>query len=229
MALDTDADVTVETNAAGDTAIFGTAYVGGKHYAMVRIIMGGSVDGLSSGSGAMDAGTARVATATDDPNFARLFSPTTPPTASFTPAATSHAGGDSVGGKATFSSVGAAGATLELRQATLSIASTDPATSSYRLHLFQETPGTDPADDAAVSSAIASAESANYQGYIDFDVPVDLGSTLQWRQTSTPLIVKLKAATTSLVGYLETRSTTAYNTIIGASAHKVTLFPVPLN
>lgn len=120
---------------------------------------------------------------------------------------TAYAAGDVVGATAaaiTFASIGPAEGHIVITDADLRIdVSTIPSgMTTFRLHLYNATPTSALADNAAWD--LPSTDRAAYLGYIDFDIPTDVGSTL-YTQMST--LKKLKmGATSSLFGYLVTTS-----------------------
>lgn len=173
-----------------------------------------SVRSVNITSGIPDSGTGDVPTL-----HALLSVPAV--AATFTPAATSHTAKDVVGGAATFTSVGESGKMLMIAGATMSIATTTPTVTAWRLHLFNAAP-TVIADDAAFT--LASTDIDKYLGYIDLGTPVDLDSTAQWAQVDG-LIKPVLLTTANIVGYLVNLSTVT----LEAVAHKVTLHTYPLS
>lgn len=141
--------------------------------------------------------------------------------ATFTPAATSHAAKDSVGGAATFTGVGQSGTMIMICGATFSIDTTTPVASAFRLHLFNAAP-TVIADDAAFT--LASADIGKYLGWIDLGTAFDLDSTAQWMQQDG-LAKPVLLTTANIIGYLQNLTTVT----LEAVAHKVTLFTVPMS
>ena len=72
---------------------------------------------------------------------------------------------------------------------------------TFRLHLYDATPPSALADNAVWD--LPAGDRASYLGYIDFDAPVDVGSTLYVQMSS--INKKLRTGnTTSLFGYLVT-------------------------
>lgn len=94
----------------------------------------------------------------------------------FTPAASSHTGLDSIGGAKTVTVSGAAGKFIKLTGYSLSLATTTPITTVYTAFLFGSTP-TVIADDAAF--VIAAADGALLLGKVSIAQPVDHTSTWQ--------------------------------------------------
>lgn len=82
------------------------------------------------------------------------------------------------------------------------VASVPSGMAAFRLHLYNATPGSALADNAAFD--IPSGDRASYLGYIDLPVPVDMGATL-FSQPAPQVPKKVKmGVTTSLFGYLQT-------------------------
>jgi hypothetical protein len=73
---------------------------------------------------------------------------------------------------------------------------------SFRLHLYRETPPSALADNAAWD--LPSGDRAAYRGYIDLGSPADVGSTLFCQVDQINKHVKLHSGETSLYGYLVT-------------------------
>lgn len=165
-------------------------------------------------SGVPDSGTGAVATL-------QHFLSDDPVSASFTPAASSHAAKDVVGGAATFTGLGQSGKSIMICGATFSIATTTPVASAFRLHLFNAAP-TVIADDAAFT--LASGDIAKYLGWIDLGTAFDLDSTAQWQQ-QFGLAIPIKLATADCIGYLQNLTTVT----LEAVAHQVTLHTYPLS
>lgn len=140
--------------------------------------------------------------------------------ATFTPAASSHTAGDSVGVAAEFALAAPAGGGIMITGATLEIAGGTVETTAWRVHLFSVTPPSALADDAAF--ALASGDRASYLGYIDLDQVLDLGDTLYIDMKNINKQVRL--AGTSLFGYLVNGTTLTP----AAVAHKVTLHAIGL-
>jgi hypothetical protein len=141
--------------------------------------------------------------------------------ATFTPAAASHTNGDSVGVAAEFvlkNHLGAppmTGAHIRITGATMLIAGGTIETTAWRLHLFNVTPPSALADDAAF--ALASGDRASYLGYVDIAQVLDLGDTLYIEATNPNKQIKLSG--TSVFAYLVNGTTLTP----AAVAHTVTL------
>lgn len=141
--------------------------------------------------------------------------------AAFTPAATSHAAKDVVGGAVTFTSVGSSATMLMICGATFSIATTTPVASAFRLHMFNAAP-TVIADDAAFT--LASADIAKYLGWIDLGTAFDLDSTAQWQQVDG-LAKPVLLTTANIIGYLQNLTTVTLEAVV----HQVILHTYPLS
>lgn len=144
--------------------------------------------------------------------------------AAFTPAATSHTAGDSVGVATEFVFANMIGtnpqprAGLMITSASLMIADATAAVTAWRLYLFGVTPPSALADDAAF--VLASADRASFLGYVDLGTAVDLTDT-QWVETNS-INKQLKLTGTSVFGYLVNLTTLTP----AAVAHTVTLHVV---
>jgi hypothetical protein len=144
--------------------------------------------------------------------------------AAFTPAANSHTAGDSVGAATEFvfsnmvGSKPSTGAALMITSASLMIADATAAVTAWRLYLFNVTPPSALADDAAF--VLAAGDRASYLGYVDIGTAVDLGST-QWVETHA-INKQLKLSGNSVFGYLVNLTTLTP----AAVAHTVTLHVV---
>lgn len=141
--------------------------------------------------------------------------------ATFTPAAAEHVAGDSVGVAAEFTLLDrnggapAAGSHVKITSATLEIDGGTIETTAWRVHLFNVTPPSALADDAAF--ALASGDRASYLGYVDLSQVVDLGDTLYIDMPNLHKQIKLLGKT--VFGYLVNGTTLTP----AAVAHKVTL------
>jgi hypothetical protein len=119
--------------------------------------------------------------------------------------ADAYAAGDVVGATAaaiTFATVGPTAGHVVITGADLRIdvASVPAGMTSFRLHLYDATPPSALANNAAWD--LPSGDRSNYLGYIDLGTPVDVGSTLFVQADGINKKVKLAAASTSLYGYL---------------------------
>ena len=138
-------------------------------------------------------------------------------TATFTPAAASHTNGDVHGGaqEIEFTPEPLSGSRIRIVSATLQINGGTVETTTWRLHLFNVTPPSALADDAAFT--LASGDRASYLGYVDFAQVVDMGDTLYIE--TTDIQKQLLLAGTSLFGYLVNGTTLTPQAV----AHVVTL------
>lgn len=118
--------------------------------------------------------------------------------ASFTPAANSHTAGDCNGAAQEFAFDTPQGALLLITDADLMIAGASAEATAWRLHLYQVTPPSAYADDAAWD--LPSGDRSSYLGYIDLGTAVDVGAT-QWVQSSG-VNRAIKLSDTSVFGYL---------------------------
>jgi hypothetical protein len=141
--------------------------------------------------------------------------------ATFTPAATSHAGGDCFGAAQEFKildrngSPPASGSHIKITSLTFTQATGTNVTSVWRLHLYNVTPPSAIADDAAFD--VPAGDRASYLGYVDISQLIDLGATLYIDMPSLNKQVKLLG--TSLFGYLVNVTTLTAEAV----AHTVTL------
>jgi hypothetical protein len=124
--------------------------------------------------------------------------------ATFTPAATSHTGGDCFGAAQEFKlldrngSPPAVGSHMKITSLTFTEATGTLVTSAWRLHLYTVTPPSAIADDAAFD--VPSGDRASYLGYVDISQLVDLGATLYIDMPN--LNKQIKLAGNSVFGYL---------------------------
>jgi hypothetical protein len=117
--------------------------------------------------------------------------------ATYTPAASSHTAGDSVGVAAEFALGAPSGSLLRIVSASMLVAGGTNETSTWRLYLFSVTPPSALADDAAFT--LASGDRASFLGYFDFAQLVDVGDTLYIEATPNKVI---RLTGTSVFGYL---------------------------
>jgi hypothetical protein len=139
----------------------------------------------------------------------------------FTPAATSHAGGDCFGAAQEFvlkdrnGSPPPAGSHLKITSVTFMQATGTNVTSVWRLHLYTVTPPSAIADDAAFD--VPAGDRASYLGYVDISQLVDTGSTLFIDMPNLGKQIKLSG--TSVFGYLVNVTTLTAEAV----AHTITL------
>jgi hypothetical protein len=122
---------------------------------------------------------------------------------------TAYAGGDVVGdtgGSAilTLSNIGPAGGYVIIQSAALIFSDVviPSGMGAFRIHLYNASP-TAVADNASFD--LTSGERAAYMGYIEFNTPQDLGSTLYTQLDYPGRLIKLAAASTTLFAEIETR------------------------
>lgn len=110
---------------------------------------------------------------------------------------------DVVGGAITFTAIGASGGHVLLTEAhlRLDIAAIPSGMTSFRLYLYDVTPPSAIADNAAFD--IASGDRASYLGYIDLGTVQDIGSTLLTAPINPALQIKLNGSA-NVFGYLVT-------------------------
>lgn len=122
---------------------------------------------------------------------------------------TPYAAGDVVGAAAaaiTFLDIGPLGGRIIITDADLrmDVAAVPADMTSFRLHLYNATPPSALADNAAWD--LPSGDRASYLGYIDMGTPVDVGSTLFVQSDGTGTKDIQMGASTSLFGYLVTNA-----------------------
>jgi hypothetical protein len=117
---------------------------------------------------------------------------------------TAYTAGDVVGGAIEFANIGPAGSHILVTTADLAIdvSAVPSGMASMRLHLYDVTPPSALADNAAWD--LPSGDRSAYLGYIDIGTPADVGSTLFVQATQLGQQFKLATGSTSLFGYLQT-------------------------
>lgn len=163
--------------------------------------------------------------ATNDPVGAGSPLPTTggggkAASATFTPAAASHVANDCNGAAGTFALGAPSACAFLITDANLLINGGTAEATAWRLYLYNVTPPSAYADDAAWD--LASGDQASYLGYIDLGTAVDLGSTQWVENRAVNKAVKLSG--TGVFGYLVNLTTLTP----AAVAHTVTLIGTPL-
>lgn len=139
--------------------------------------------------------------------------------------ATPYTANDVLGGALTFAGIGStSGGEVLITSASLEIDVTAvPAgMSSFRLYLYNVTPPSALADNAAWD--IPAGDRASFLGYVDLGTPVDLGSTLYVK--ADIINAQIKLAGSSVFGYLVTNGgfTPAGNSeVYVATLHAVAL------
>ena len=119
---------------------------------------------------------------------------------------TAYTAGDVVGATAAaikFTNIGPALGHIIITDADLRIDVTGVPSgmTTFRLHLYNVTPPSALADNAAWD--LPAGDRASYLGFVDFDTPVDVGSTLFISMSAVNKKMKM-GATSSLYGYLVT-------------------------
>ena len=140
--------------------------------------------------------------------------------ASFTPAAASHAAGDSVGVAAEFALAAPSGSLLRIVGASMLVAGGTNETSTWRLYMFSVTPPSALADDAAFT--LAAGDRASFLGYFDFAQLVDVGDTLYIEATPAKTI---QLTGTSVFAYLVNLTTVTPAAIARTVTLHTTLAP----
>ena len=118
--------------------------------------------------------------------------------------ATPYTALDVVGGAIEFTSIGPAGGNVRLVSADLRIdvAAIPAGMTTFRLYLYNVTPPSALADNAAWD--LPAGDRASFLGYIDIGTVLDLGATLYVQADALVKQVKLGTGQTSLFGYLVT-------------------------
>ena len=116
---------------------------------------------------------------------------------------TAYTAGDVVGGAITFTSLAASGGYLMLTGADLryDVAAIPTGMTSFRLYLYDATPPSALADNAAFD--LQAGDRAAYLGFVDIGSVADMGSTLCAQVDQLNKLLKQNAST-SLFGYLVT-------------------------
>lgn len=141
-------------------------------------------------------------------------------TATFTPAASSHTAGDSVGVAQEFDLKAPTGAAVCLVSATLRIDTGTIETTAWRLHMFSQTPPSALIDTGDFT--LATGDLPYYLGYIDFAQIVDMGATLFIETTNIQKQIRLTG--TGFFAYLVNGTTLTP----AAVAHIVTVQAVTI-
>jgi len=140
--------------------------------------------------------------------------------ATFTPAASSHTAGDCNGAAQEFALGAPSGCLFMITDADLYIDGGTAEATAWRLHMYNVTPPSALADDAAWD--VPSGDRTAYIGFIDIGTAVDLGSTQGIQNSGVNRAVKLSG--TSIFGYLVNLTTLTP----AAVAHRVRLKGIPL-
>lgn len=146
-----------------------------------------------------------------------------PVSGSFTPAATSHTAGDSVGGAVTFTALTRSAKPAMLAGYSFVVNSSTVPTSAFTLWIFNSAP-TVVADDAAFG--VLSADRTKFVDKIDIATPVLAGvsGTATVSFSSGAIMRPIVLTSADAVCYLTNNTT--YSTV--AQAHTVTLYTYPL-
>lgn len=140
--------------------------------------------------------------------------------ATFTPAASSHAAGDVVGGAQDFALGAPSGCVFMITDVVIMISSATAQATAWTLHLYSVTPPSALADDAAWD--LPSGDRASYMGSISLGTAVDLGSTQYLKTGGVNFSCKLSG--TSLFGYLVNGTTLTTEAV----AHQVRINGTPI-
>jgi hypothetical protein len=141
--------------------------------------------------------------------------------ATFTPAAASHVGGDCHGAAGTFALGAPSGCVFRITDVSLRIDGGTIETTAWTLHLYNVTPPSAIADDAVFD--LPSGDRSAYLGSIAIAQVVDLGATLYIKSSSANLST-VKLSGTSLFGYLVNGTTLTPQAV----AHVVTITGTPV-
>jgi hypothetical protein len=120
--------------------------------------------------------------------------------ATFTPAATSHTGGECVGAAQRFSPVAGPDDSFVIKNSMIRIEHATAVASVFTLHFYSVTPPSAIADDAVFD--IPAGDRASYLGSLAIAQPADVGAT-QIAETQTHnKSIRLPAGATGLWAYL---------------------------
>jgi hypothetical protein len=202
---------------AGSGTSVATDEIGGAHYQRVKIVWGadGTANDTSAASGKPLPSTLYTSTGTEI-NFTASSSSS----ATFTPAASSHTAGDVVGGAQEFASMGISASRIMITSASLRIDSATAQATAWTLYLFNITPPSAVADDAA--HTLPSGDRASFLDKIALGTAVDEGATQYIKVDGINKQIKL--AGTSVFGYLVNNTTLSTEAV----AHVVELHAVQL-
>jgi len=134
---------------------------------------------------------------------------------------TAYTANDVVGGAISFPAIGWNGNDVIITSAALmiNIAAIPAGMTSFRAYLYNVTPPSALADNAAWD--LPSGDRAAYIGYVDFGTPVDLGSTLYVQ--SDGVNAAIKSSSITIFAYLVTIGafTPAASTVFTATLHSL--------
>ena len=116
-------------------------------------------------------------------------------------AATSASAGSAI---LTLADIGPAGGRVTISDVNLEVdvAAIPSGMSTFRLHFYNESP--DAILDNAAWDLASAGDRLKYLGYVDLNIPVDLGSTLYSQNNAVYKTVKLATGATALYGVLQT-------------------------
>jgi hypothetical protein len=141
-------------------------------------------------------------------------------TATFTPAASSHATPAVVGGAQEFKGMTTGtGGGVQIISASLLINNATIETTAWRVYLYNVTPPSAIADAATFD--LPAGDQASFLGYVDIAQVVDLGSSLYVQSDNLNKAIR-PAGGRSVFGYLVNQTTLTP----GAVAHIVTLYTI---
>lgn len=189
--------------------------VGGVLHQRVKLSLGadGVANDANVGAGAVSTGTLRTTLASDDPAVTSLttISSRLPTTLAGTVQATitrpanttAYTANDVVGGAITFATglTSSQHAIILGADLQLQISAIPSGMTSFRLYLYDVTPASAIADNAAFD--FASTDRTSFLGYVDLGSPADLGSTCFCQVDGVNKKIKLNGSA-NLFGYLVT-------------------------
>lgn len=137
---------------------------------------------------------------------------------------TPYTGLDVVGGAIEFTNMGPSGGQIKITSADLRIdvAAVPAGMTTFRLHMYNVTPPSALADNAAWD--LPAGDRASYLGFIDILTPVDVGSTLSIQTDALNRQVKLSG--TSIFAYLVT--TAGYTPAANSEVYSPRLYSTSL-
>lgn len=149
------------------------------------------------------------------------------PSAVFTPAAAAYGAGDIIEGAKSFDFGAMLGGLCEIKSATLLISHTAVISgeTTYRLHLYNVTPPSALADNAAWD--LPAGDRASYLGYVDFAQVVDLGSSVFIATDDINKVINVSSSVSGGLVYAYLQTIGAFTAT--AAARTVTLNVKPLS
>jgi hypothetical protein len=121
-------------------------------------------------------------------------------TATFTPAATSHTGGDCVGAAQRFSPVATPGDSFVIKNSMIRIHDATAVASVFTLHFYSVTPPSATADDSPF--VMPAGDRSSYLGSLAIPQGVDMGDTQVAETQTHNKSIRLPAGATGLWAYL---------------------------